>query len=1166
VSRGPDGESAESVEPTLLQTGSRPLGDELRGATVERLLPVDRSMYAVMEEFARGGLGRIFRALDRRTGRVVAIKEVRRADRDVLLRFAREALVTANLQHPSIVPVYEVGRWSEAEPFYAMKLVQGRTLGDLVAGAATGGERLALLPHVIDVADALAYAHGERVIHRDLKPENVLVGSYGETVVIDWGLARNLVTGEEASSLPSASRLDGDGGETVAGTVMGTPSYMPPEQARGEAVDERADVYAIGAMLYHVLSGLRPYAEASGAAEVLRRVIEGPPKALSELAPEIPAELVAIVDRAMAPRSSDRYPTAQGLAEDLRRFQAGQLVRAHHYTPWQLVSRWVRRHRALVLTALAAASALAAFGAYSFRRIAAERDEAARQRSVAVAARALSERRLGDGLEELARQALLAGDPARALPLLAGSWAGRPEGPPTLRFLSARALDPFAGLMDVAPAQHGGVLWASLTPDGALLLSAGFGRSLQAWDMASKRLRWSREGPITGRLSPDGRLVLGVNADGAAAVYAASDGTPRTALDRSTGEPSQAVDWSPDGARFAVGDRGGTLRVWIASPPWTSHVRPGAHASMIRDVRFSPDGARLASTGDDGRVLVWDARTMAPPVALSGHQGRVNSLAWVGSDTLVSGGDDGAVIAWDVVSAQPRRTFARGAAVYRVAVDPSGTLLVAAVVDPSVPVWNLHTGERVASLPGHHGSANDAAFFGARLLTTDEAGVLRSWDASRGELDEALPSDGVIFSITAQAGRMVLAGESASIRVASLSPPRSLRRMVGHRARVRSALFDASAAVLYTASNDGTARAWDVATGALRFTVGSADPQPEAPVAPGANVPPPNPQGVRSVALSPDGRTLATSSEAGLVALWDASTGAARGSLDGHQGRVRDVVFSRDGASALTFGFDGHLRLWDLSTRRERSRISTGAPVLAARLDEASHRAVVLGESGSVTVWDAASGRRVDDGSLPESRLADLPVTPRGELVGAQPAGVFLVDPASARVTREIAVSMVSSASVSPDGSGLALGASGGDVSLVDLASGAVTRSWHALDGVVVALRFRPGGGLLATLGTDRIARVWELANGRLLAAAPPYPDVPTSMRWSADGRLLAISGMAAEAWVWSVAPYQGDAAAFARRARCVSPWRIDGTGVTPAPPDPAACAGYGVFTGSGAP
>jgi WD40 repeat protein len=1150
VSRGPErppGESAD--EPVASEEHS--LGERVRGATVERLLPVDRSLYSVQEEFARGGLGRIFRAYDQRTGRVVAIKEVRVADRDVLARFAREALVTANLQHPSIVPVYEVGRWSEREPFFAMKLVQGRTLEDLVAGAAPA-ERLALLPHVIDVADALAYAHGARVIHRDLKPANVLVGAYGETVVIDWGLARNLGSGEEAAALPAAAT--GDGGATVAGSVMGTPAYMPPEQARGEVVDERADVYAIGAMLYHVLGGRRPYAESNGAHEVLRRVTEGPPRPLAGLAPEIPAELVAIVERAMAPRPADRYPTAQGLAEDLRRFQAGQLVRAHHYTPSQLVRRWVRRHRALVVTVLSALSALGAFGAYSVRRIAAERDEAARQRGVAVGARALAERRLGEGLEELARQALLAGEAGRALPLLAGAWAGRPEGPPTLRLLTARALDAYAGVLDVAPAQRGGVQWAALTPDGALLLSAGFGSTLQAWDVAARRMRWSREGPLTGRLSPDGARVLGVHADGGITVFAAADGAPLTRVTLAPGETSQAADWSPDGARFALGDRGGALGVWRASPPWTGVIRPGAHTSRIRDLRFSPDGRRLATASDDGRVLVWDAATLGAPTTLAGHVGHVNSLAWAGVDALVSGGDDGAVIAWDVASAQTLRSFAGGAAVYRVAVDPTGALVAAAVVDPAVPVWNLRSGERVASLPGHHGSANDAAFVGARLITVDEAGALRTWDAARGELDGFLPGDGGVFSVSARDGRVVLAGEAATMRVVSTAPSAALRRLIGHRARVRSAAFDARGATVFTASNDGTARAWDAATGAPRYTVGAADPQPEATVAPGETIPPPNPEGLRSVALSPDGRTLATSREDGAVSLWDAATGAARGALDGHHGRVREVVFIRDGAAALTHGFDGTVRLWDVAARRERATISTGSPVLAARLHEPTRRVVVLGEDGAVSVWDSASGARVDDRSLSDSRLVDLPTTPRGEVVTAQPSGVFLVDPASARIVREFAVSMVSSADVSGEGATLALGTAGGDVSVIDLRSGAIARSWHAFDGVVAVIRVRPGGALVATVGMDRIARVWEAASGRLLAAAPPFPDVPTGLRWSPDGGRLVVSGMATQAWVWSVAAYAGDAASVARRARCVSPWRLDGTAVTPSPPDPAAC------------
>ncbi|MDB4931640.1 MAG: repeat-containing protein, partial [Myxococcaceae bacterium] len=663
------------------------------------------------------------------------------------------------------------------------------------------------------------------------------------------------------------------------------------------------------------------------------------------------------------------------------------------------------------------------------------------------------------------------------------------------------------------------------------------------------------EGAITARLSPDGRRVLGVGGDGAVAVYATADGAPLARLSLASGEPSQAADWSPDGAHFAVGDRGGTLGLWLASPPWTAALRPAAHAGKIRDLRFSPDGRRLATTGDDGRVLVWDAATMAAPTVLAGHTGHVNSLAWASSDALVSGGDDGAVIVWDVTTARPLRTLAGGAEVYRVAVDPTGTLVAAAVVDPAVPVWKLHTGERVASLGGHHGSANDAVFAGARLVTADEAGVLRTWDAARGELDLTLPPDGTIFSVTAVDDRLVLAGEAATIRTASTAPSRLLLRLIGHRARVRGVAFDPTGTVLYTASNDGTARAWDLATGAARFAVGAATPQPEAPAAPGTTIPPPNEHGLRAVAPSPDGRTLATAAEDGTVALWSAATGAALGTLDGHRGRVRDVAFSRDGATALTHGFDGTARLWDLASRRERARLTVGAPVLAARLHEPSRRITVLAEDGVVSVWDAATGARLDDGSLPSSRLPDLPVTPRGDVVGAQPIGVFLVDPATGRVAREFAVSMVASADVSADGATLALGAAGGDVSIVDLASGAVTHAWHALDGVVAVLRLRPDGRLVATVGMDGVARVWEVASGRLLAAAPPFPDVPTGLRWSPDGRRLVVSGMAIQAWIWSVAPSEGDASAVTRRARCVTPWRLDGTAVSPSTPDPAACA-----------
>src|SRR5262249_39665936 len=158
---------------------------------------------------------------------------------------------------------YEAGRWPTGEPFYAMEMVRGVSLDHVIPGKRTLDERLALLPNVIAAADALAYAHSQHIIHRDLKPGNVLVGKFGETVVIDWGLAKDLENPNDAPPKPAAPvpfpTDAADAGLTVAGSVMGTPSYMPPEQARGEVVDERADVYSLGAILYSVLAGRPPY-------------------------------------------------------------------------------------------------------------------------------------------------------------------------------------------------------------------------------------------------------------------------------------------------------------------------------------------------------------------------------------------------------------------------------------------------------------------------------------------------------------------------------------------------------------------------------------------------------------------------------------------------------------------------------------------------------------------------------------------------------------------------------------------------------------------------------------------------------------------------------------------------------------------------------------------
>jgi tetratricopeptide (TPR) repeat protein len=336
-------------------------------------------------------MGRILLAHDRRLGRTVAIKEMHaRADDDAARRFVREALVTARLQHPAIVPVYEAGRWPGGRPFYAMKLVEGRSLDELLGAAGSLPERLSYLPHLTAVAEAVAYAHDRRVVHRDLKPANVLVGPFGETVVVDWGLARELDSEPgEAPEIRGDIHASGDGSGTVAGTVLGTPSYMAPEQARGVPVDERADVFALGAMLHFLLTG-RPPRRGDRGRDILRTAASGSIDAVEELEPDAPPDLAAIVTKAMAPDRDDRYPSAREMAADLRRFQTGQLVSAHTYTLRELTSRFVARHRTEVVLAatLSAILVVAVVTGFVAVRRQARVAEAQRDRAQAAAQRA----------------------------------------------------------------------------------------------------------------------------------------------------------------------------------------------------------------------------------------------------------------------------------------------------------------------------------------------------------------------------------------------------------------------------------------------------------------------------------------------------------------------------------------------------------------------------------------------------------------------------------------------------------------------------------------------------------------------------------------------------------------------------------------------------------
>ena len=275
----------------------------------EAATPLDFGTYRLGAMIAEGGMGRIYRAFDTSLQRDVALKVPRSASPAMMRRFEREAAITARLQHPGIVPIHAAGHTGNGTPFYVMRLVDGRTLDRIVDGS-TAAARLALVEHVVAIAETMAYVHDQQIVHRDLKPNNVLIGEFGETLIIDWGLAKRLT--DERGSLPVigfGTALDTpatrDALRTRAGDVLGTPAFMPPEQATGEAVDERSDVYAIGALLRYVIAGR----------------VTAPTEPL-----EASARLVEVAQRATALRKEDRYANAGELLIALRAATTPQSV------------------------------------------------------------------------------------------------------------------------------------------------------------------------------------------------------------------------------------------------------------------------------------------------------------------------------------------------------------------------------------------------------------------------------------------------------------------------------------------------------------------------------------------------------------------------------------------------------------------------------------------------------------------------------------------------------------------------------------------------------------------------------------------------------------------------------------------------------------------------
>jgi serine/threonine-protein kinase len=340
-----------------------------QGGREEALPPGLR--YRVLRPHARGGLGEVFVALDLELNREVALKEIQEQHAHNARsrgRFVLEAELTGGLEHPGIVPVYGFGHYPDGRPYYAMRFIQGETLHDALRrfhdaegpGRNPGERTLALrelLGRFIDVCNAVAYAHDRGVVHRDLKPGNIMLGTYGETLLVDWGLAKVMGQPESASAAgePMPWPRSGAGlAATQAGAAVGTPAYMSPEQAAGrlEEVGPASDVFSLGATLYALLAGVAPF-RGDDPMQVLQKVQRGAFTPLRQINRTVPPALEAICHQAMALRPGDRYLSPRALADDLKHWLADEPVGAWR-EPWTVRGRrWLGKHRTLVTAAAA---------------------------------------------------------------------------------------------------------------------------------------------------------------------------------------------------------------------------------------------------------------------------------------------------------------------------------------------------------------------------------------------------------------------------------------------------------------------------------------------------------------------------------------------------------------------------------------------------------------------------------------------------------------------------------------------------------------------------------------------------------------------------------------------------------------------------------------------